>query len=358
MALVEGGVEHLVAVLAITLGGIEGDVGLSHQLHVGARRALAGDADGSGDLHLVAADHPALAADLQDLPAEAVQAGVAERLGQDAEFVAAQPRQHRALGDHSGHGGADLAHQLVAGLVAQGVVDGLEAVEVHHQHVLHLAIARQAHGELLDEALAVQTAGQGVVVGGVAGEVETCAQLLHLELQRIDGLLGVLLAALGLVRALQPVGGGPHGADHQGRLGRPGQEIDALGYADRGRQLGRLIAGAQHDQLGVRPGGPGLLDGADHIVDRPAGAVDQEEGGGPAAQQRRLGVRQTFAHALAGDDGLGRKSFSDDLRQAPRGLSARTDHHREQGRGGETRVQRGPVFFGDSLGLRLDECGS
>ncbi|MGH2927629.1 MAG: hypothetical protein ACRDL8_05460, partial [Solirubrobacteraceae bacterium] len=64
--------------------------------------------------------------------------------------------------------------------MAQGVVDRLEAVEVDHQHVLHLAIARQARAQFVDEALAVEAAGQGVMVGGVLGHVQAGAQLLQL----------------------------------------------------------------------------------------------------------------------------------------------------------------------------------
>jgi len=44
---------------------------------------------------------------------------------------------------HRGHRRADLAHQVVAGVVAKGVVDQLEAVEVDQQDGLRAAIAGQ-----------------------------------------------------------------------------------------------------------------------------------------------------------------------------------------------------------------------
>ncbi len=93
---------------------------------------------------------------------------IAGRAGDDDELVAAQPGHEVGVAHHAGQpfgGGAD---QLVAGGVAVGVVDLLEAVQVHEQHGEGLAVAlRAGHRpvERLFERHAVGQAGQAVVVG-------------------------------------------------------------------------------------------------------------------------------------------------------------------------------------------------
>src|SRR4051794_16183824 len=54
--------------------------------------------------------------------------------GQDDELVPAEPADDVVSAGAGAESGGDVAQQLVAHLVAQGVVDGLEAVEVHEQH--------------------------------------------------------------------------------------------------------------------------------------------------------------------------------------------------------------------------------
>ncbi len=58
-----------------------------------------------------------------------------ERRQQHAELVAAQPRHHQAaLGGRRLEPSRDLHQQAVADVVAEGVVDVLEAVEVEQRH--------------------------------------------------------------------------------------------------------------------------------------------------------------------------------------------------------------------------------
>ena len=185
----------------------------------------------------MARDQPALGADVQDLGAQAGDAGVGGRFDDDPELVAAEPGQHPAGRHRSRRRRADLAHQLVAGAVAKGVVDRLEAVEVDHQHVLVLAAAGEARGQLLDEAGAVEDARQIVVARGVFGDVEPRAQFLDLQLQPLDRRAGVVGGAFGVGQPAVALG---DGAD--GRLGRA--------RIERGQQEGQLVRRSHHLQAG------------------------------------------------------------------------------------------------------------
>ena len=69
--------------------------------------------------------------------------GLGRALGRSriAELVAAEARHGVAGAQAAGEPSADLLQQLVAGVVAERVVDLLEAVEVHQQHRDLLAVA-------------------------------------------------------------------------------------------------------------------------------------------------------------------------------------------------------------------------
>jgi hypothetical protein len=64
---------------------------------------------------------------------------VADAFGQDGELVTAQPRQHVVGAQLFLHTARHLHQQLVAHVVAQAVVDELEAVEVDEHHRPHMA---------------------------------------------------------------------------------------------------------------------------------------------------------------------------------------------------------------------------
>ena len=106
-------------------------------------------------------------------------------LDEGAEFVTTQACQRVAPAHLAGQQGADLAEQVVPGVVAVDVVDGLEPVQVQVQErVLHAGIdvvggighdPRQAPLELAP----VDQARQGVVGGRVGELVGRPAPLGH-----------------------------------------------------------------------------------------------------------------------------------------------------------------------------------
>ena len=106
---------------------------------------------------------------LDELLRHAGHAAVVGEVGQDDdELVAAQARHGVARRAAPAQPVGHLAQQHVAGLVAEAVVDGLEAVEVDEQHGQRLAAALVAGQRLAQAVLhqaAVGQAGEGVVVG-------------------------------------------------------------------------------------------------------------------------------------------------------------------------------------------------
>jgi hypothetical protein len=56
-------------------------------------------------------------------------------MAQDRELVARQSSQHVAGLEHGRHAVGELHKQVVAGVVAERVVDFFESIEVEHQHV-------------------------------------------------------------------------------------------------------------------------------------------------------------------------------------------------------------------------------
>ena len=86
------------------------------------------------------------------------------------EFVATDARQDVLFAQCGAKTLSDLAQQLVAHLVSEGVVDRGEAVEVDDQQgavFLFASCARQRLGEQLPEQRTVGQAGQAVVVDQV-----------------------------------------------------------------------------------------------------------------------------------------------------------------------------------------------
>ena len=101
-------------------------------------------------------------------------AGVGESAGKDHELIASQPRQRIAAGDARLEPAGDQAQKIVAGFVADGVVDVLEAIEIeeHHGNVTGICriaafarILRQAQGfaETFHQQCAIRQTGQGIV---------------------------------------------------------------------------------------------------------------------------------------------------------------------------------------------------
>ena len=136
--------EELVGVLALVLGPVHGDVGVLEQ----GRRVVRivgkhAHADAAGDEQLVAVDRDRAGQRVDQL----LRAGrhllhVAHRAHQHGELVAAQAGDDVALAQARAEALGDLLQQHVAGLVPEGVVDVLEAVEVDEQRRELLAVAR------------------------------------------------------------------------------------------------------------------------------------------------------------------------------------------------------------------------
>ena len=180
-------------VLAAVLGVVHGGVGeFEQRIAVVAVFREQRDADAGGDEDLVAFDDEGAAHRFLDA------VGDVERMvdplqvrNQDGEFVAAQPCQIvRCVTGRAGMAGAlfsardqiggpggfaqALGHhleQVVADVVAEGVVDAFEGVEVHEQHGELLVAdfrAVQFAFQRFQKGLAVGDAGQAVAVGQAA----------------------------------------------------------------------------------------------------------------------------------------------------------------------------------------------
>ena len=92
--------------------------------------------------------------------------GIVDLLQQHDELVAAEPRDDVARAQAFAQARAHLAQQHVAGLVAERVVDDLEAVEVDEQHRELAVVAPRRldrQPEQLREHHAIRQAGEAVV---------------------------------------------------------------------------------------------------------------------------------------------------------------------------------------------------
>src|SRR5437870_11519445 len=86
----------------------------------------------------------------------------------DAELVAAEAGHGVALAKRLRKAPADLVEELIAEVMAEGVVDLLEAIEVHHDHPHRVAAAaRGGDGVLqaIEKQGAIGQAGQTVMSG-------------------------------------------------------------------------------------------------------------------------------------------------------------------------------------------------
>ena len=93
------------------------------------------------------------------------------RRQQQHELVAAHARDGVDLADHAAQSQRDAIQQLVAGVMAERIVDELEAIQVEHQHGELLAIAFRVHDRLVEAVIeqhAIGKSGQGIVRGDVS----------------------------------------------------------------------------------------------------------------------------------------------------------------------------------------------
>ena len=167
-ALAHVAVEELEARAAVVLGAVHGDVGVAHD-RLGGVAAAVGDRDADRrvdeqgpvvdrDRHRDRVEQP-----LGDLDRTAL---AGQALAQHGELVSAHARERVARRDQRLQAPGELGEQLVAALVAERVVDDLEAIDVEHEHGDGAAVARGERERVVDavdEQDAVRQPGQRVV---------------------------------------------------------------------------------------------------------------------------------------------------------------------------------------------------
>jgi hypothetical protein len=199
--------------LAAPLGVVHRHVGVAQHDLRGAHR-LVGERDPDAG-----SDHDRAAADVHRFPqgdqepVRHLQGRLVLRaLQQDGELVPAQPRRGVPCPQEAGEAVSDDVEHLVAGVVAESVVDGLEVVEVDEADGARRAVVRataegvlhplaEEHpvadaGEVVVERAVPEVALEGLAVGDVVG-VEDDAddrglvpQVGHGQLERLLGAVG------------------------------------------------------------------------------------------------------------------------------------------------------------------------
>ena len=174
-------VEEAQRVAARLLGLVHGRIGTLHQF-IDRHRMIAEQRDADARRAVVAARIVFAAAEAQvqqvgfvehglDLHRHTLRLHGGQRLGveifeNDHELVAAQPRHGVALADAGCQARGDFDQELVADIVPQGIVEGLEIVQIE-QHQCAVAAVPGAAGQSLPQAFEHQAAvgqpGQRIV---------------------------------------------------------------------------------------------------------------------------------------------------------------------------------------------------
>ena len=227
------GVEHLVARLAQRLGPVHGDVGVAQQLF-GRGADPGGDAEaglGVNQVFPVGAERKRLAEGFEDALGDQLRPGrQRDPVGDDYELIAPQAPQRVGLADHALQSFGHRAEQLVAGPVAERVVDRLEGVEVDEQRRHRFLIQPRPGQRLLDpveDQGPVRQPGERVV----GGEED---QFLLAAREFLAGPLALVLEGLAH----------PHQGDVEAALDhlpRPHQRL--LGQAEVGGALAEHLEG-------------------------------------------------------------------------------------------------------------------
>jgi hypothetical protein len=154
--------EELVVAAPHVLRVVHRRVGVAHQrLGVGAVGRVQADPDGGGDVEVVAVQVESAREDFQDLRGD--RRGVRRRGDaghDDHELVAADTRDRVALAHAHEDPARDRLQQAVAELVAERIVDGLEAVEVEEKHGHLRTCAMTLRDRLLDAVAQQYAVGQ------------------------------------------------------------------------------------------------------------------------------------------------------------------------------------------------------
>ena len=135
-AVVHRRLEQLDAALAVGLGRVHGEVGVAEQLvGRGVRAAPDRDADAGPRVDLAPFDQHRFVQGVEDALGHLDDGGrIRSVLQQDGELVATEPRRGVARAQATAQPVGDGTQQLVAGTVAEAVVDHLEVVEVDEGH--------------------------------------------------------------------------------------------------------------------------------------------------------------------------------------------------------------------------------
>ena len=156
--------EGLPAVATAMLAVVHGGVGVLDQLlRIVAIAGGVGDADAGAEVELVFAEPEWQRQRVQDRVGQARGQFVVGAVAQHQEFVTAEARQQALGADGLGDALAGAHQQVVAGAVAEHVVDGLETVQVDVQH-RHPGLGRvmQARVQFGQDRVAVEDAGERV----------------------------------------------------------------------------------------------------------------------------------------------------------------------------------------------------
>jgi len=202
LALGQRGREHLPAIAGAPLAVVHGDVRVLDQL-LRAQPILrrTRDADAGGHREFVGTEAERGAERTGDRIGQPLGLiGLVAGIADHQELIAAEPGQQPLGTDRSGDAAGGIDQQLIAGVVAEQVVDDLEAVQIDVQHG-HPAMGGVGHacGQVIEHRIAVHDAGERIGA--------------RLDAQRLFGLL-----ARGDVL---------HGASDAG-----GIDITGLGFAD------------------------------------------------------------------------------------------------------------------------------
>ena len=172
----------LVAVAPLLLRLVHGGIGVHQQgIEVLAIEGIDGDADAGVDEDLMGADPNRMRETADDAPGELRGVlGVVQPRHDDGELVATETRHFRSQGGEAGPTSssrsrqqersrdADMPQELIAHLMAEGVIDPAEVVEVDEERGHQLLISAglfQRVGQALLVRQAVRQPGEAVVVG-------------------------------------------------------------------------------------------------------------------------------------------------------------------------------------------------
>jgi hypothetical protein len=158
------------AVAALVLGAVHGDVGVLEQgLQILPVGRIDGDPDARREGQLPPVDLHRLLDEAQQLGSDVADEGrILEVIDQHHELVPAQPRDQIGGAHAARQSLANPLQHLVAGVVAEGVVDVLEPVEVDEDDRQMAVVPLGPHHgppEVVGEEVAVGQCGEFVVVG-------------------------------------------------------------------------------------------------------------------------------------------------------------------------------------------------